>query len=143
MHYNDLRKEGNIIVSGVQEELLAQCEKQSGVVFPDDYKSLLRFTDGCLLKNATFVVFFSCGTGFHPKETLAFANSLLRDTGMFFIGRFAGDMFGYLKDSDDHRIYSYFEETGAKTLEADNLDAFATKYLVPTPKKGFWARLFS
>ena len=143
MNFNDFKKDGNILVPGAPEDLLAQCEQSSGIVFPEDYKSLLRFTDGCLLKNVTFVIFFSCGSGFHPKETLAFANSGLNDVGMYFIGRFAGDMFGYLKGGEDQKIYSFFEETGEKTFEADNLDDFASKYLVPKTRKGLWSQLFS
>ena len=143
MDFNLLRKGGGSIVSGVTPEALSRCESSSGVLFPDDYKSLLRFSDGCMVKTPTFVIFFSCGQGFHEKETLAFANALIPDSGMFFIGRFAGEMFGYLKGSDDHRIYSYLEETGEKTLIADDIESFAKKYLVEQPKKGFWSSLFS
>lgn len=143
MNLNLLKKEGNILVSGVTLETLEKCEAASGVSFPEDYKALLRFSDGCMLKTPTFVIFFSCGDGFHEKETLAFANALMPDSGMYFIGRFAGEMFGYLKASDDHRIYSYFEESGEKTLIANDLEEFAQKYLVNQPKKGFWTSLFS
>lgn len=143
MDFNQLKKEGNTFVPGVSEEALASCEVASGISFPEDYKALLRFSDGCMLKDVTFVIFFSCGEGFHEKETMAFANALLPEAGMYFIGRFAGEMFGYLKGSADHRIYSYFEETGEKTLIADGIDDFVQKFLVPQPKKGFWASLFS
>ena len=67
----------------------------------------------------------------NEKETIEFANSLLPDAGLHFIGRFAGDMFGYLKGSSDHRLYSYFEETGEKTLIAEDVEDFARKYLLP------------
>ena len=143
MDTNLLKKEGTTIVPGATLAEIEKCEASSGVSFPEDYKTLLRFSDGCMVKTPTFVIFFSCGEGFHEKETLAFANALLPDSDMYFIGRFAGDMFGYLKGSDDHRLYSYFEESGEKTLIATDLEEFAQKYLVEHPKKGFWASLFS
>lgn len=130
MDFELLNREGNTIVSGVTPEALETCEASSGISFPEDYKSLLRFSDGCMLKSPTFVIFFSCGDGFHEKETLAFANALLPDSGMYFIGRFAGEMFGYVKGSNDHRIYSYFEETGERTLVANDLDEFAQKFML-------------
>ena len=133
MNYNLLRERANVIVDGATEETIVQRERELGVTFPDDYKELLRFSDGCMVVAPLFVVFFSVGEGFHEKETLKFVNSLMSNSEMYFIGRFAGEMFGYLKGSDDHRIYSYFEETGEKILVAENVDELVQKYvLTPT-----------
>ena len=138
MDFNVLKKTADTILPGASEEDISLFEREFGKSFPADYQELLKFSDGCMLKEPTFVIFFSCGKGFHEKETLSFANSLLGDVGMFFIGRFAGEMFGYLKNSDDQRIYSYFEETGEKTLIAENINDFVQQYLVAPPKKKKW-----
>jgi len=143
MNYEELKIDGNIIVAGADENAIQAAELSAGIEFPLDYRSLLRFSDGCLLQNATFVIFFSCGDGFHEKERLAFINNLMQNSEMFFIGRFAGEMFGYLRHSDDRRIYSYFEETSEKKLIANDLSDFYRKYLVAKPKKrGILAALF-
>lgn len=143
MNYEELKIDGNIIAAGADENVIRAAELSFGIEFPEDYRDLLRHFDGGLLQNATFVVFFSCGEGFHEKERLAFINNLMQNSEIFFIGRFAGEMFGYLKHSDDHRIYSYFEETSEKKLVANDLDDFYRKYLVAKPKKrGILAALF-
>ena len=134
MDYNLLKEHAEVLVEGASDTVIEQFEKTSGITFPEDYKALLRFSDGCMVRKPVFVIFFSCGAGFHEKETLTFINSLMQNQEMYFIGRFAGDMFGYLKGSDDHRIYSLFEETGEKVLEAENIEDFIQKFIV-NPKR--------
>ena len=127
MKFEDLNKNGNVFFCGVAEELLGEIERESGIVFPEDYRSLLRYSDGCMLQSGTFLILFSCGLGMGEEESLRWNNAMLQNDSMYFIGRFAGDSFGYLKNSEDKRIYSYCEEDGRHFFEADSLDALLLK----------------
>ncbi|RMH13536.1 MAG: SMI1/KNR4 family protein [Gammaproteobacteria bacterium] len=110
---------------------LASIETKLRYTFPSEYREFLLTADGGMLTDG--VMLYSAGTGIHPAETLAAANSNRGDAPLVFIGRFDEEEFGFkISDEEDqHRpVYVYMHETGEIRKIADSFKSLIQRALV-------------
>ena len=104
------------LFDGADREAIQAVEREFGVFFPEEYGDFLRAADGGQLTAG--IILFSCGAGLHPAERLMTANANREaDIPLFFVGRFAGEEFGFRKSDVQNRlkkcpIYVYLHEEG-------------------------------
>lgn len=104
---------------------LKSIEADLGYRFPEEYQDFLLFADGGMPTDN--VILFSAGKGIHPAETLRSANNDRQNLPLVFIGRFAEEEFGFLRnDCEKHRrpVHVYEHETGRTKQLASSFEAF-------------------
>jgi len=105
--------------------VLESIEADLNYPLPAEYRDFLLYADGGMPTEA--VILFSAGRGIHPDETLRAANEGRQDLPVVFIGRFAEEEFGFLRDDtgeSQRPVYVYEHESGRTRKLAASFEAF-------------------
>lgn len=120
------------LLQGASLDRIREVEGVLKVQFPKDVVEFLHWRDGGQIADRRYIL-YSAGLGIHPTETLLAANDNRQlDTPFLFIGRDAGEEFGFKKSElvmESPPIYFYLHEEEKLDKVADSFREFIESLL--------------